>query len=270
MVAEVKRKQEKKEKKRKKREKRRLEALAAAAEEMENSVQEAEVRAEAPSALWAVPLWWPHCAVTAARLPQQHLLLLFCGAGGCPSVGGCLAARRQCLSLCSVGRALTVRFPLGEQHRAKEKEEEEEGAGAGGCHGAGGERAGGRGPAQEEKESDGRGHPAGEEEEEEEGQGLGGGLGQGEQLERGCAPALRTQGWRGVAAAHRLPSIWQLLRGAAAHRRWTRRALCLPGPGPAASRPCLDSAPRAFFQSPLERLQLCAIRGCQRAGICTV
>lgn len=52
MVAEVKRKQEKKEKKRKKREKRRLEALAAAAEEMENSVQEAEVRAEAPSALW--------------------------------------------------------------------------------------------------------------------------------------------------------------------------------------------------------------------------
>lgn len=51
-MAEVKRKQEKKEKKKKKREKRRLEALAAAAEEMENSVQEAEVRAEALSDLW--------------------------------------------------------------------------------------------------------------------------------------------------------------------------------------------------------------------------
>lgn len=47
VVAEVKRKQEKKEKKKKKREKRRLEALAAAAEEMENSVLEAEVRAGA-------------------------------------------------------------------------------------------------------------------------------------------------------------------------------------------------------------------------------
>ncbi|NXL05555.1 NOP56 protein, partial [Mesembrinibis cayennensis] len=42
VVAEVKRKQEKKEKKRKKREKQRLEALAAAAEEVENSVLEAE------------------------------------------------------------------------------------------------------------------------------------------------------------------------------------------------------------------------------------
>lgn len=92
MVAEVKRKQEKKEKKRKKREKRRLEALAAAAEEMENSVQEAEVRAEAPSALWAVPLWWPHCAVTTARLPQQCLLLLPCclWGRGVPQCGGLL------------------------------------------------------------------------------------------------------------------------------------------------------------------------------------
>ena len=44
MVAEVKRKQEKKEKKKKKREKRRLEALAAAAEEVENSVLETEVK----------------------------------------------------------------------------------------------------------------------------------------------------------------------------------------------------------------------------------
>lgn len=65
VVAEVKRKLEKKEKKRKKREKKRLEALAAAAEEVENSVMEVEVRAGDPGMspgyftwdLWDGALW---------------------------------------------------------------------------------------------------------------------------------------------------------------------------------------------------------------------
>uniref|UniRef100_A0A8B9C686 Nucleolar protein 56 n=1 Tax=Anser brachyrhynchus TaxID=132585 RepID=A0A8B9C686_9AVES len=179
VVAEVKRKQEKKEKKKKKREKRRLEALAAAAEEMENSVLEAEVRAGAPGGCLA----GGGCGDPAVRGPAVPCPAGFVGALSPPKH-----------SPGPTGEGSSLRGP------------EEEGAGA--PLRARGERAGGRCLAQEEKETDGRGCPAGEEEEEG-GQGLGGGLGE-QELEQGRAPAAQTLGLAGAqlgtAAAPCLPS----------------------------------------------------------------
>lgn len=109
VVAEVKRKQEKKEKKRKKREKRRLEALAAAAEEMENSALEPEVRAGAGG---LAEQWVP--------VPRPALRGLW--DGGRPG-GSRLGQARLLLSL---------GFPSGARHRAQEEEKEEAAAGAGG------------------------------------------------------------------------------------------------------------------------------------------